>query len=126
MAVNSIRAFSDPKYDYYELTKDFGILKAGTIFYHDPEDTVYGSIAEGCLKNCWTPSGGIFRGLFGHDIVGGSVILHFAFAKTSWFRKLKPKDRLKNTVRKLEEGNYTLKVSKDGSWKIFTNGRDAV
>jgi len=49
MSRNAIRAFSDPKYTYYRLTKDFGILKAGTIFYHDPSEQLYGSPAAGCL-----------------------------------------------------------------------------
>jgi len=52
MSRNAIRAFSDPKYTYYRLTKDFGILKAGTIFYHDPSEQLYGSPAAGCLINC--------------------------------------------------------------------------
>ena len=27
------RAFEDPSYDYYRLTKDVGPMKVGTIFY---------------------------------------------------------------------------------------------
>ena len=44
MAGNTIRAFSDPKYNYYKLTCDLSLLKAGTIFYHDPDDRIYGSV----------------------------------------------------------------------------------
>lgn len=32
MSLKSIRAFSDPQYDYYKLTKDFGLLKKARYF----------------------------------------------------------------------------------------------
>jgi len=58
---NSIRAFSDEKYDYYELMQDLGgIVPKGAIFVHDTDDTENGSIAEGCLKLCWTPNGNVY------------------------------------------------------------------
>ena len=80
-----IKALSDPKYDYYRLTKDFGVLKAGAIFYHDPDDDVYGSIAQGCLKLCWTPDGNCYGS---PAIAGETVILHYIFANTDWFEKV--------------------------------------
>ena len=115
MSVESIRAFSDPKYDYYKLTKDFGILKAGTIFYHDTDDHVYGSIAEGCLKNCWTPDGNCENRL-----CGGTVILHCNFINTDWFERV---DRSQWIVMgTLPPGHYEMDVHADGSWNIHKCG----
>lgn len=88
MAETDLKAFSDVNLEYYELTKPLaGILPKGAVFVHDPNDTVYGSLGEGCLKLCWTPNGNIY---YGEDegICGGSVILHYAFAKSSLFKKI--------------------------------------
>ena len=60
---NGIRAFSNPKYDYYELTEDLaGLVPKGTIFVHDTDDSVRGSVAQGCLVSCWTPDGNCYKG----------------------------------------------------------------
>ena len=111
----SIKAFSDPHYTYYRLTKKFGLLKAGTIFYHDPEDTIYGCAACGCLKNCWTADGNCDNG-----ITGGSVILHHAFAETDLFEKVEwtPDEFLKT----LDKGKYTLVIDDDGKWSVTKHG----
>lgn len=86
--VKGIRAFSDPRYEYYELTQDLGgILPRGAIFVHDTDDTVNGSPAEGCLKLCWTPDGNIYFGRNG-GISGGTVILHAEFRRTDLFQKV--------------------------------------
>lgn len=115
MATNSIRAFSDPKYDYYRLTKDFGILKAGTIFYHDPDDNVYGSTANGCLKNCWMADGNCQS-----NICGGTVILHYDFVNTDWFEKT---DRTAEILMSsLKVGKYELTVNADGGWILIKKG----
>ena len=65
MKLETVRAFSDSRYDYYRLTKPFGMLPVGTIFVHDPDDNMYGSPAQGCLKNCWAPDGSCYGGLCG-------------------------------------------------------------
>ena len=116
----SIRAFSDPNYDYYRLTKDFGLLKAGTIFFHDPDDDVYGSIAEGCLKNCYTPDGDCFEGN-GCSLCGGSVILHYRFIKTDWFEKIVVTEE--NLIKILKPGHYEVDVDADGSYYIKKYGK---
>lgn len=76
MSLNSIKAFSEPGYNYYRLKNDFGFLKAGAIFYHDTDDQENGSIAEGCLKLCWKPDGGCYS-----QLCGGTIILHADFAE---------------------------------------------
>ena len=80
MSVHSIRAFSDPKYTYYRLTRDLGELKEGAIFYHDPDDSCLGSPAQGCIKLCWASNGNCYR------YCGGAVIFHWDFANSDlWF-----------------------------------------
>ena len=69
MAVDSIKAFSDPYYRYYKLKKDFAQVPAGAIFYHDEDDDHLGSISNGCLKLCWDPEGNAYH------FIGGAVVL---------------------------------------------------
>ena len=117
MAVDSVRAFADPSLTYYRLTKDFGLLKAGTIFYHDPEDKVYGSIAKGCLKNCWTPDGNCENGM-----CGGTVILHYNFVNTDWFEEVERTPAI--LMESLSPGYYKMEVGANGSWTITKYGCD--
>ena len=52
------RAYGDPKgTEYYKLQINIGAAGAGTVFYYDPDDSVRGSIAEGCLKLAWSADG---------------------------------------------------------------------
>lgn len=111
MAADSIRAFANPDYDYYRLTKDFGMLKAGTMFYHDPDDHVYGSLACGCLKNCWMPDGNCENML-----CGGTVILHYDFSKTDWFEKVER--TAEEMLNHLNCGHYEMDVHANGTWEI--------
>jgi hypothetical protein len=76
------RAFASPDVDYYVLQQDVGILQKGTVFYHDTEDSVRGSIGAGCLKLCWTYGGGCQSGL-----CGDTVVFHATFKDTPLFRK---------------------------------------
>lgn len=101
----SIRAFSDPSLDYYELQCDFGPLPKGAIFYHDKEDSMYGSIAAGCLKLCWTPIGNCYGGLCGE-----TVFLHVKFTKYPNIFKKVECPRLN-----LEPGRYMVVVNEDGT-----------
>lgn len=117
MSVDSIRAFSNPKYDYYRLKHDFGLLKAGTIFYHDTDDTVYGSVLYGCLKNCWTPDGNCENGL-----CGGTVVLHAKFINTDWFEKVERTPAV--LMESLAQGYYRMEVHADGSWTLTKYGCD--
>jgi hypothetical protein len=112
---DAIRAFENPNCDYYRLTKDLGVLKAGTIFYHDRGDHIYGSVAQGCLKNCWTPDGNC--GL----ICGGTVIFHFIFAETDLFEKVERS--IDNLMGVLNPGEYELTVERDGNWTIRKHGQ---
>ncbi len=110
----AVRAFENPNYDYYKLTRDLGLLKKGDIFYHDPADHIYGSVANGCLKNCWTPDGNC------HNICGGTVIFHYDFIHTDLFEKV---ERIPTILMEtLDVGNYKLEVHSDGSWDIHKYG----
>lgn len=115
MSGTTIRAFSNPKYDYYRLTKDFGLLKAGTIFFHDPDDNVYGSISKGCLKNCYTPDGMCYG-----TIAGGSVILHYDYVNTDWFEKVHCD--IDSLMTSLAPGRYSMTVNDDGTWEMRKTG----
>lgn len=106
-----IKALSDNKYDYYELVKDFGELKSGAIFVHDPDDTLYGSVANGCLKLCWDIDGNTYSGLSAN-----TVFLHYSFSKDkSLFRKLytsynkKLEDEIYEGIKNLESQIQSLK-----------------
>lgn len=111
MAVQSIRAFSDPGFNYYRLTKDFGCLKAGAVFFHDPDDSIYGSPAHGCLKLCWTPNGDCYD-----KLCGGTIALHANFIESNWFEKV---DRtVANAINNLNPGYYGVEVHADGTWTI--------
>jgi hypothetical protein len=79
-------------YNYYELLQDIPCLSRGSIFYWDKDDNIYGSIAEGCLKLCWTPKGSCYSGL-----AGDTIIFHASARKeTEWFKLvqeyIKPED----------------------------------
>ena len=114
MSLKSIRAFSDPQYDYYKLTKDFGLLEKGTIFYHDNNDEEYGC-SSGCLKNCWTPDGNTFG-----ELTAGTVILHSRFKDTDMFKKVAP--TLYDYIDALACGKYELTIHPDHTYKITKNG----
>lgn len=111
MRSETIRAFSDSRYDYYRLTKPFGMLPAGTIFVHDPDDNMYGSLARGCLKNCWTPDGNCYGSL-----CGGTVFLHYDFVDTDWFEKVG--HTFSDMIKDIPKGTYELKVYSAGEWSL--------
>lgn len=113
--VKTIKAFSDPYYDYYKLTKDLGCLPAGAIFYHDPDDDCFGSIAEGCLKLCWTPDGNCYGRL-----CGGTVILHCLFAESDLFEKVD--FTASNILSAFTPGHYEMSVHADGTWSVNRTG----
>lgn len=97
-----MRALSNSKYNYYELLQDFGFLEKGAIFYHDKNDNMYGSVAEGCLKLCWTPNGNCYSGL-----CGDTIFLHYNFAKD------------KDVFRKLEPPNKPSRVDNNINWEYL-------
>lgn len=71
------------KYDYYELLKDIPLCKRGTIFYHDPKDTVRGSIANGCLKLAW------LQGSCQNGLAGDAIVFHAdARHDRDWFARV--------------------------------------
>lgn len=112
MSVHAIRAFANDDYDYYRLMYDFGHLKAGAIFYLDPDDDVYGSPAGGCLKLCWTPDGDCYSML-----CGGTVILHKSFIETEWFCKL---EKRKKPVVSFAPDKYKVEITEDGTIEIYS------
>jgi len=110
----ALRALGDSSYDYYRLTQDLaGIVPKGAIFVHDPDDTVYGSIAEGCLKLCWTPDGDCYRGKDA-SLCGGTVIFHHQFAFSSLFEKV---DR-SELIKELPPGKYSVIIDQDGTLEV--------
>ena len=113
--VKTVRAFQYPEYDYYRLTCELGPLPEGTIFFHDPDDHVYGSQAAGCLKNCWTADGNCSG-----SICGGTVILHYCFVDTDLFEKVERTDE--NLINSLRPGHYEIDVCSNGEWKITKHG----
>ena len=107
------RAFNDPQYDYYVLKKPFGPLPKGAVFYHDLDDHIYGSIAQGCLKLCWTPDGDTYGG-----ICGGTVILHCNFAKD---KELFKKNSF-SSIGYMKPGKYRVTVYDDGKMQFHYDG----
>lgn len=118
---NGIMAFSNPKYDYYELTKPIGcgyrgtkeILPAGSVFVHDIDDHEQGSIAEGCLKLCWKPDGNCYGML-----CANTVVLHAAFKDSDMFKIVKRGQKsksceLKDKITKFENDLVELKDELD-------------
>lgn len=102
-----LRAFSDKRYDYYKLTKSLGfnnsgyglkqyVLPEGAIFVHDKEDSVKGSIGDGCLKLCWTPDGNTYGW-----IAGGAMCFHASFKKTDLFELVQKAEDVEK-IEKLE------------------------
>ena len=133
---NGIRAFSNHKYDYYELTKPIGcgyrgtkkILPAGSVFVHDIDDHEQGSIDEGCLKLCWKPDGNCYGML-----CANTVVLHAAFKDSDMFKIVQRGQNSK--ARELEEKldtleSYLIKLKnemiklKDELSKLCKNGGD--
>lgn len=84
-----MKAFENNKYDYYELTQPLGFRKNdylipdGAIFVHDRDDSVRGSIAEGCLKLCWTPDGNCYG-----KLCADTIVFHADFRHTDLFEKV--------------------------------------
>lgn len=103
-----MRAFQSNRYDYYELTQPLGfyrgdyLLPDGAIFVHDKDDSVRGSIAQGCLKLCYTPDGNGY-GVFG--LCGDTVVFHAEFRNTDLFRKVESNkiDKLEALINDLEK-----------------------
>ncbi len=109
-----LRAFSDRRYDYYELTQPLGLKKSGcgiknyilpkgSIFVHDKNDDKLGSIVDGCLKLCRTPDGNCYG-----CICGGIMVLHSLFKDTDLFQlvqsseEVSKMEKLKNLIADLE------------------------
>lgn len=113
-----VRAFTDRQYDYYKLTKSIGmdkhgeyLLPEGSIFYHDKNDDVRGSVGDGCLKLCWTPDGNCYGW-----ICGDCMAFHASFKETDLFKLVQPcqykavkVDELKNTIKDLEHQLESVK-----------------
>ena len=110
--MKSIRAFSDDRYDYYELTtplgyvdnKDEFLVPARSIFVHDTDDHELGSIVNGCLKLCWTPDGNTYGSL-----CGGTVIFHSEFINTPLFKLVKSRKNI-DEIATLKESINELKI----------------
>jgi len=77
----------DGSYNFYELLQDIPGIDAGAIFYWDKEDDIHGSLAEGCLKLCWTKNGGCYSGKGNCGLTGDAIIFHASVRENSkWFK----------------------------------------
>ena len=84
-------------YAVYELVKDIPLCKKGTIFYYDPDDSIKGSIGQGCLKMAWTKEGSCQNGL-----CGDTIIFHARARKDkNWFKKIKDAKPNSNLIRRV-------------------------
>lgn len=122
-----MKAFSDDRYDYYELTQPLGFYKGnhckngylipkGAIFVHDTDDHVRGSIGDGCLKLCWTPDGNCYGSL-----CSSTVIFHAEFKNTDLFRLVDSKASKKEIARLesiIDDLEAQLSKAKDSLRKI--------
>lgn len=102
-----MRAFGDPNSEYYELTQDLGFLPKGTIFVHDKEDHVRGSLANGCLKLCFTEDGNC-PGNSSQKICGETVIFHTEFINTNLFKLAKKRTKVEEAIDLLLKAVHTL------------------
>nr|WP_156736329.1 hypothetical protein [Mycobacterium sp. E3298] len=69
----------------YILQKDMPGCKKGTVFVHDTEDDIVGSLAAGCLKLAWTDKGNCQETA---QYCGGSFILHASLKDDpEWFKE---------------------------------------
>lgn len=106
---NGTKAFSDDRYDYYELQQSLGgIVPKGAIFVHDEDDTENGSIANGCLKLCWTQEGNCFSGP-NQVVCANTVVFHSSFKDSNLFKLTQRKknktilNRIENIIRELHD-----------------------
>ena len=114
-----MRAFENKDFDYYELTQPLGfsdgeyLVPDGAIFVHDKNDNVRGSIANGCLKLCWTPDGNCYGCL-----CADTVVFHANFRMTDLFKKVdickiyKLEEFIRNLENQLSEAKNELKQIK--------------
>ena len=107
--MENLRAFAYKDCDYFRLTRDLGKLEKGAIFVHDKDDTVYGSISNGCLKLCYTIEGNCYT------YVGGSVIFHYDFVNTDLFE---PIPRTVDNILSEFKPNYHYEFDVDESGNI--------
>jgi hypothetical protein len=93
-------------YDFYELLQDIPSIDVGAIFYWDKNDTVYGSVAEGCLKLCWTPNGNCYKGEGNCGLCGDTIIFH-ASARTNikWFKLIQESIKIKENIPEMTIGD---------------------
>lgn len=101
-----IRAFSDTRYDYYELQESLEyLLPKGAVFVHDTDDQENGSISQGCLKLCWTETGNCYG-----QICGGTVILHAEYRNSKLFKKVFNKTKIDTTVKQNNQPLETIQM----------------
>ena len=111
--VIDMRAFENNKFEYYELTQPLGfngktyLVPDGAIFVHDTTDKVRGSIAEGCLKLCWTPDGSCYGYL-----CADTVVFHADFRNTDLFKKV-DMDRINKLEELIDKLEKQLSDAKD-------------
>ena len=109
MRNNKFKPLGDTNYEYYRLTKNLGynnsgystknyVLPQGSVFVHDVDDRINGSLAKGCLTLCWAEDGNC-QGW----ICGECLHLHACFRNTDLFEKIDSKEaKIREVISKLE------------------------
>lgn len=93
--------------DRYVLLKDLPLVKKGTVFVHDKEDRVRGSLMSGCLKLAWTDDGNCQ-----HMLCADTIVFHAkAIYEKDWFMKIEDK-KYSTLIQKLEAIIDELKMAK--------------
>lgn len=111
-----VRALEE-NYNFYKLLKDIPGVDAGAIFYWDENDNVYGSIADGCLKLCWTEDGICYHSKDNCGLCGDTIIFHASVRNNrEWFELVKeyiePEEEVyEMTLAEIEEElGYKIKI----------------
>lgn len=98
-----LTAFRQKSMKKYILQRDMPGIRAGTIFVHDTEDTIRGSIAEGCLKLAWTKEGNCQ--LDGY--VADSFVLHAKVRKDpKWFKPVEEAASLREELHRIIDEHF--------------------
>jgi hypothetical protein len=92
----------------FKLLRDIPGLKAGAIFYYDPNDSIRGSIGLGCLKLAWR------KGDCQQSWCADTFIFPGQLADNSkWFKKIPETYEHENNISVMEQnfGNMVVRTT---------------